>query len=48
MNKANQTADSANVPMAMCIDGSVTRPYAAAKIMGSQDGSKKGDKAGGK
>lgn len=48
MNKANQNNEAVNLPMAMCIDGSVTRPYAAAKIVGSQDGSKKGGKEGGK
>ena len=47
MTKANQTTDAKN-PDAMAIDGSTPRDYAAAKIMGSQDGSKKGDKEGGK
>lgn len=48
MNKANQTNDAVNLPMAMCVDGSRTRDYAAAKIAGSQDGHKKGDREGGK
>ncbi len=47
MNKANQTTDAKN-PDSMAIDGSTTRDYAAAKIMGSQDGRKKGEKEDGK
>jgi len=48
MNKANQTAEAKNKADAMAIDGSTARDYAAAKIVGSQDGHKKGDKEGGK